>query len=103
MQRMAAILRLAGGLDRSRSQQVRDVQVRSEHDRIFIDVVADEEPLVDIWGAERRTDLFEKVFDLPVTIQWAGGHDAVASDNGKPAKPRRKRRGGDADVAVGES
>ena len=101
VQRMAAILRLAGGLDRSRSQQVRDVQVRSEHDRVFIDVVADQEPLVDIWGAERRTDLFEKVFDLPVTIQWAGGHDAVASDNGKPAKPRRKRRGGEADSGEG--
>jgi hypothetical protein len=40
------------------------------------------------------------VFDLPVTIQWAGGHDAVASDNGKPAKPRRKRRG-DADSGEG--
>ena len=99
VQRMAAILRLAGGLDRSRSQQVRDVQVRSEHDRVFIDVVADQEPLVDIWGAERRTDLFEKVFNLPITIRWAGGHDAVASENGKPAKPRRKRRGGDADSA----
>jgi len=101
VQRMAAILRLAGGLDRSRSQQVRDVQVRSEHDRVFIDVVADQEPLVDIWGAERRTDLFEKVFNLPVTIRWAGGHDAVASENGKPAKPRRKRRGGDADSGEG--
>ena len=101
VQRMAAILRLAGGLDRSRSQQVRDVLVRSEHDRVFIDVVADQEPLVDIWGAERRTDLFEKVFDLPVTIQWAGGHDAVASDNGKPARPRRKRRGGEADSGEG--
>jgi exopolyphosphatase / guanosine-5'-triphosphate,3'-diphosphate pyrophosphatase len=101
VQRMAAILRLAGGLDRSRSQQVRDVRVRSEHDRVFIDVVADQEPLVDIWGAERRTDLFEKVFNMPITIQWAGGHDAVASDNGKPARPRRKRRGGGADA--GES
>jgi exopolyphosphatase / guanosine-5'-triphosphate,3'-diphosphate pyrophosphatase len=103
VQRMAAILRLAGGLDRSRSQQVRDVRVRSEHDGVVIDVVADQEPLVDIWGAERRTDLFEKVFNLPITIQWAGGHDAVASDNGKPAKPRRKRRGDDADAAVSES
>ena len=101
VQRMAAILRLAGGLDRSRSQQVRDVQVRSEHDRVFIDVVADQEPLVDIWGAERRTDLFEKVFNLPITIRWAGGHDAVASENGKPAKPRRRRRGGDADSGEG--
>jgi exopolyphosphatase / guanosine-5'-triphosphate,3'-diphosphate pyrophosphatase len=103
VQRMAAILRLAGGLDRSRSQQVRDVRVRLEHDHVFVDVVADQEPLVDIWGAERRTDLFEKVFNLPITIQWAGGHDAVSSDNGKPARPRRKRRGGGADAAVGDS
>ena len=103
VQRMAAILRLAGGLDRSRSQQVRDVRVRSEHDGVVIDVVADQEPLVDIWGAERRTDLFEKVFNLPITIQWAGGPNAATSDNGKPAKPRRKRRGDDADAAVSES
>jgi exopolyphosphatase/guanosine-5'-triphosphate,3'-diphosphate pyrophosphatase len=97
VQRMAAILRLAGGLDRSRSQQVRDVRVKLENERVFFDVIADQEPLVDIWGAERRNDLFEKVFNLPITIQWAGGHNAVASENGKPAKPRRKRRGGDDD------
>ena len=101
VQRMAAILRLAGGLDRSRSQQVRDVRVRLENDRVFVDVVADQEPLVDIWGAERRTDLFEKVFTMPITIQWAGGYDATSSDNGKPAKPRRRRRGGDKDPGTG--
>ena len=101
VQRMAAILRLAGGLDRSRSQQVRDVRVKLENDRVFVDVIADQEPLVDIWGAERRNDLFEKVFNLPITIQWAGGQDAVASENGKPAKPRRKRRGGDATLGEG--
>jgi exopolyphosphatase/guanosine-5'-triphosphate,3'-diphosphate pyrophosphatase len=100
VQRLAAILRLAGGLDRSRSQQVRDVLVRLENDRVFIDVVADQEPLVDIWGAERRTDLFERVFSMPITIRWAAQVDA-AERNGKPAKPRRRRRGGDADVGNG--
>jgi exopolyphosphatase/guanosine-5'-triphosphate,3'-diphosphate pyrophosphatase len=97
VQRLAAILRLAGGLDRSRSQQVRDVRVRLEECRVFVDVVADQEPLVDVWGAERRTDLFEKVFNLPLTIQWAGAQEATSSDNGKPAKTRRKRRSGEAD------
>jgi exopolyphosphatase/guanosine-5'-triphosphate,3'-diphosphate pyrophosphatase len=71
VQRMAAILRLAGGLDRSRSQQVKDVRVRVTDDGVHLDVVADQEPLVDIWGAERRTELFEKVFELPVSIRWA--------------------------------
>jgi hypothetical protein len=64
---------------------------------VFVDVVADQEPLVDVWGAERRTDLFEKVFNLPLTIQWAGAQEATSSDNGKPAKTRRKRRSGEAD------
>ena len=36
-----------------------------------IDVVADQEPQVDIWGAERRTDLFEKVFGMKVDVGWA--------------------------------
>jgi exopolyphosphatase/guanosine-5'-triphosphate,3'-diphosphate pyrophosphatase len=101
VQQMAAILRLAGGLDRSRSQQVRDVRVRLENNQVLVDVVADQEPLVDIWGAERRTDLFEKVFGQPITIQWAGGQEASPAENGKPAKPRRKRRSDDATLGEG--
>jgi exopolyphosphatase/guanosine-5'-triphosphate,3'-diphosphate pyrophosphatase len=88
VQRMAAILRLAGGLDRSRSQQVRDVLVRVDDGRVLIDVVSDQEPLVDIWGAERRTELFEKVFSLPLTIRWAGGKTEAAGGRGR--KPRRR-------------
>jgi exopolyphosphatase/guanosine-5'-triphosphate,3'-diphosphate pyrophosphatase len=70
VQRMAAILRLAGGLDRSRTQAVRDVVASIADGRAVIEAVADEEPQVDIWGAERRTDLFEKVFGMPVEFRW---------------------------------
>ena len=68
---MAAILRLAGGLDRSRTQAVRDVAASIADGRAVIEAVADEEPQVDLWGAERRTDLFEKVFGMPVEFRWA--------------------------------
>ncbi len=71
VQQLAGILRLAGGLDRSRSQQVRDVLVGVAEGRVLLEVVAKEEPQVDIWGAERRRELFEKVFRMPVTIRWA--------------------------------
>ena len=84
--RMAAILRLAGGLDRSRSQQVSDVAVRIDDEGVWIDVVADQEPQVDIWGAERRTDLFEKVFGLPVKFRWAG----TAKEKGKRTSKRAR-------------
>jgi exopolyphosphatase/guanosine-5'-triphosphate,3'-diphosphate pyrophosphatase len=72
VQRMAAILRMAGGLDRSRSQQVRDVVASVDDGRLVLAVAADQEPQVDIWGAERRTDLFEKVFGMKVDVRWAG-------------------------------
>jgi exopolyphosphatase/guanosine-5'-triphosphate,3'-diphosphate pyrophosphatase len=69
---MAAVLRLAGGLDRSRSQQVRDAIVHVDGASVTLEAVADQDPQVDLWGAERRTDLFEKVFDMPVKFRWAG-------------------------------
>lgn len=71
VKKMAAILRLAGGLDRSRSQQVKDVIASVDDQAAHLVVVSNEDPQVDIWGAQRRTDLFEKVFDMPVRIRWA--------------------------------
>ena len=93
VQRLAGILRLAGGLDRSRSQQVHDVVVRVAGGRVELEVVADQEPQVDIWGAERRTELFENVFGLPVAIRWAG---RAGRGPGEPAAgPGVSSRGGD--------
>jgi exopolyphosphatase/guanosine-5'-triphosphate,3'-diphosphate pyrophosphatase len=87
VQRMAAILRLAGGLDRSRSQLVRDVLASVSDDGVVLDVVADEEPQVDVWGAERRTELFEQVFGLPVAIRWATARKDKPAK--RPAKPKK--------------
>jgi exopolyphosphatase/guanosine-5'-triphosphate,3'-diphosphate pyrophosphatase len=77
VERLAALLRIAGGLDRSRSQQVRDVRATVDDGRVVLDVVADQEPQVDLWGAERRTDLFEKVFGMKVDVRWAGNAAAT--------------------------
>lgn len=87
VQRMAAILRLAGGLDRSRSQLVRDVLASTSDEGVILDVVADEEPQVDVWGAERRTELFEKVFGTPVAIRWAAARKDKPAK--RPAKPKK--------------
>ena len=89
---MAAILRLAGGLDRSRSQQVRGVRASVDGGRVLIEVLADQEPQVDIWGAERRTDLFEKAFGMPVSIRWSS--PTPPDDAPKPGRGSRSRRGG---------
>lgn len=73
VRRLAAILRLAGGLDRSRSQQVNDVRAWMEDGRVTLQTIAENEPQVDIWGAERRRQLFEEVFGMPVSITWVSG------------------------------
>jgi exopolyphosphatase/guanosine-5'-triphosphate,3'-diphosphate pyrophosphatase len=88
VQRMAAILRLAGGLDRSRTQQVRDALVRVDDGTVVVEAVADEEPQVDLWGAKRRVDLFEKVFAVPVEVRWHGAAAETALSSA-PAAGRR--------------
>jgi exopolyphosphatase/guanosine-5'-triphosphate,3'-diphosphate pyrophosphatase len=87
VRRLAAILRVAGGLDRSHSQQIRDVEINVTPREIEMKVIADELPEVDLWGARRRCDFFEWVFEMPLAIEWRnprangaakGSHAAVA-------------------------
>jgi len=69
---LAAILRLAGGLDRSHNQTVRSIEVRGAKKQLEFFVSAEEYPEVNLWAARRRAGLFEKVFDTEVTFRWEG-------------------------------
>ncbi len=68
---LAAILRVAGGLDRSNTQQVQAVETTVVDGETRLMVHAAQYPEVDIWGARRRTSLFERVFDTHLAIEWA--------------------------------
>ncbi len=70
--RMAAVLRLAGGLDRSHNQTVEKVEVCMSDDLLELVVDAKEYPETDLWAARRRLGMFEKVFDSELAIEWAG-------------------------------
>ncbi len=70
VRRLASILRIAGGLDRSHTQQVRDVLVSRNESGIHLQVISDENPEVDLWGARRRSEFFEQVFLSTLTIEW---------------------------------
>jgi exopolyphosphatase/guanosine-5'-triphosphate,3'-diphosphate pyrophosphatase len=78
---LAAVLRLAGGLDRTHNQSVTSVAVAGAKKQIELLVTADEYPEVNLWAARRRTGLFEKVFGSEMTIQWAGATAAVSSES----------------------
>ncbi len=76
---MAAVLRVAGGLDRSHNQIIRNVQIVGTPGQVVLTVNADEYPEVDLWACRRRARMFEKVFDAELTVQWAGQSAAAAT------------------------
>lgn len=79
VRQMAAILRVAGGLDRSNSQQVTAVKVdQFAPELMVLKLTSHRFPEVDIWGARKRAKLFEKIFDTQLMIEW----DETASDSG---------------------
>ena len=91
VRQMAAMLRLAGGLDRSHNQIVRSVAVAGTPDNVELMVAADEFPEVDLWAAQRRADVFEKVFDAELKIEWAGERAAACDHSAR--RVARERRG----------
>jgi exopolyphosphatase/guanosine-5'-triphosphate,3'-diphosphate pyrophosphatase len=82
VRQLAAILRLAGGLDRSHSQQVTGVTLQRVKEDTELVVHAKAYPDVDLWGARRRAGMFEKAFDTTLSIRWSG--DEPESENGQP-------------------
>lgn len=67
---LAAILRIADGLDRTHMQRVRAVHIAVAGGEARFDVEADEEPTVDTWGASRKSGLFEAVYGLRPRFEW---------------------------------
>ncbi len=99
VRRLTAILRVAVGLDRTHMQNVRDVELHvAGGDARFV-IRSPEEPGVDIWGAARKQDLFEKAFGLKPVFEWRPSltGDVVPSSapaaNGQsaPASPPLRR------------
>lgn len=66
VKQLAAILRIAGALDRSHRQQVSSVEVTAHPDHIFVSIEATGDPEVDLWAARSRTELFCKAFDTEI-------------------------------------
>ena len=63
---LAGILRLALALDRTHQQNVAEVRARVGSDGVEILVQAQGDAEVDLWAAERKVELFEKVFGRQV-------------------------------------
>lgn len=77
--RLAAIIRVAVGLDRTHTQAIRDVRLLPEGKSLRLFCESDADPTVDLWGASRKAGLFEEVFGVTLQPMW---------------KPRKRALGG---------
>lgn len=68
--KLAAILRVADGLDRGHSASVRDVRFtrRGRSARCRLVMASRKSADIELWGAERKKQLFEEVFGVTLTF-----------------------------------
>jgi exopolyphosphatase / guanosine-5'-triphosphate,3'-diphosphate pyrophosphatase len=88
VRKLAAILRVADGLDRTHTQRVRAVGVESGRGRIRLVLAADTDPQVERWDAERKAGLFARVFGAVPAMIWTSGANATR----RPTRARRRSR-----------
>jgi exopolyphosphatase/guanosine-5'-triphosphate,3'-diphosphate pyrophosphatase len=82
---LAAILRIADGLDRAHAGNVERVKVEIERHTAWFTVEAEREPEVDLWGAARKSQLFPKVFNMDPRFLWAGERAAASKPASTPS------------------
>jgi hypothetical protein len=87
---LAAILRLALALDRTHQQHVANVTTRVTTRRVQITIDSRGDAEVDLWAAERKVELFQKVFGRDVLF---AARD-VAPEEVAGCRKRRKRGDG---------
>jgi exopolyphosphatase/guanosine-5'-triphosphate,3'-diphosphate pyrophosphatase len=70
--KLAALLRLAEGLDRSHFQNVHHLAVDLGKKAVTLRIRTASDPQLEVWGARRHADLFERVYGLAVRVEAVG-------------------------------
>jgi exopolyphosphatase/guanosine-5'-triphosphate,3'-diphosphate pyrophosphatase len=97
---LAAILRLALALDRTHQQHVESVRARVRNDSVDIIVEANGDAEVDVWAAERKVELFEKVFGRKVNFSARNGDSRASGRRGRSAKGSARRQPANGPAAI---
>ena len=77
LRKLAALLRVADGLDRGRRGVVDDVRANVGGDLVVLRLDVHDDAELALWGARRRRELFEKVFERELELVTAA---AVTAD-----------------------
>ena len=75
---LAAILRIADGLDRSYSQKVSGLLVETSGKRITLYVRSEDNCALEIWAASRKAKWFEKAFRVSIRFKHIGARGLVS-------------------------
>jgi exopolyphosphatase/guanosine-5'-triphosphate,3'-diphosphate pyrophosphatase len=70
VRRLAAILRVADGLDRTHTRRVTAVACEPRRGGVRVLVTAASDPRVEIWDAERKASLLQRVLDGSLEFRW---------------------------------
>jgi exopolyphosphatase/guanosine-5'-triphosphate,3'-diphosphate pyrophosphatase len=74
VRKLSALLRLADGLDRAHLSTVQDIDVQYDSNNIWIALHAYRDCGTEIWGAERKAEMFERVFSRRLILQEENGN-----------------------------
>lgn len=69
IKKLAAIIRVADGLDRSHYQNVLDLRVVETATKLELYITTQDEPNLEIWGAMRKSRLLEEITGKQISIQ----------------------------------
>ena len=70
---LSGILRVADGLDRSHYQNVQQLEIDNRKDKVYFYLNTMADPELEIWGADRKSELFEKVTGKKLEIYAVNG------------------------------
>ncbi|QYK49511.1 MAG: CHAD domain-containing protein [Phycisphaeraceae bacterium] len=94
---LAAILRVADGLDRAHTQLISDISLRTRSGadgsrEATLVAIASERPTTDLWGAERKAALFERVYRARLRCLWEPVESQPKSTVEQPTAKDRSRQ-----------
>ena len=72
LRKLAALLRVADGLDRGRRGGVENLDAFVGKDLVVIRLSTHDDAELELWGARRRRELFEKVFGRELELVVGG-------------------------------
>jgi len=93
---LAAILRLAEGLERSHYGAVRDIRVHERRGRYVVELQTQNDAALEVWEGNRRTELLGKLLQAEVVVRASAvkrGRGARRKERQRaPARPKKKGR-----------